>query len=155
MLRRPSQLIPLLLSLAIAPAACFASGTLLAAFAVPPLLWAVACAVIMYLVWSTTEALFLSNLWLLGLFAMVVGLRPWPAAWESFSAWEDARLWALTLLGLWASQVLLLWGLAWASEQWQRLDPRLGQRGEKHRGRCWSLGLLCCLGLSSGFWAFR
>lgn len=149
MLRRSPQLMSLLLPLAIAPAACFGSGALLAAFGVSPLLWVVACAVISYLIWSTTEALFLSNLWLLGLFAIAVGLRPWPSAWASFSAWEDPRLWALTLLGLWTSQVLLLWGLAWASEQWQR------GRSRRSPGRCWSLCLLCCSALSGGFWTFH
>lgn len=120
-------------------------------------LWLSACGIVAYLVWSTTEALFLSNLWLLGLFARVVGLRPWPDAWQAFSAWKNPQLWALVLLGLWFYQVALLWGIAQASRQWQWLDdPHRATPRERLQRRqcCWSLTLLYCSALSGGFWLF-
>lgn len=133
------------LGLAIALPSCFASGVLLAAFQAPQLLWLMACCVVLYLVWSTTEAIFLSNLWLMGIFAVVVGLRPWPAAWESFSAWSDPRLWALTLLGLWLSQTLLLFLVAFTAKGLQIRSQRRFQR--------WCMAMSSCLALSIGFWS--
>ncbi len=124
---------------------CFASGALLAVFEAPQLLWLMACGILLYLVWSTTEAIFLSNLWLMGVFAVVVGLRPWPSAWESFSAWSDPRLWATVLLGLWLSQTLLLLLVAFTAKGWQKRSSRRFKR--------WCMALLSCLSLSLGFWS--
>ena len=134
-----------LLGMAIVLPSCFASGALLAIFQAPHLLWLMACCVLLYLVWSTTEAIFLSNLWLMGLFAVLVGLRPWPAAWKSFSAWSDPRLWALTLLGLWLSQTLLLFLVAFTAKGWQVRSPRRFKR--------WCMACLSCAALSMGFWS--
>jgi len=134
-----------LLCLAVVLPSCFWSGTLLAAFEAPHLLWLMACSILLYLSWSTTEAIFLSNLWLLGVFAIAVGLRPWPAAWESFSAWSDPRLWALTLLGLWLSQTLLLFLIAFTAKGWQQRSSRRFKR--------WCMAMLSCLFLSIGFWS--
>lgn len=124
---------------------CFGSGALLAAFQAPEFLWLMACAMVLYLVWSMTEAIFLANLWLLGLFAFVVGLRPWPAAWQSFSAWTDARLWALVLLALWLSQTLLLLLLAFTAQGWQRRS--------QWRVKRWFMACFSCIALSAGFWS--
>ncbi len=134
-----------LLGMAIVLPSCFLSGALMAAFKAPHLLWLMACGVLLYLVWSTTEAIFLANLWLMGIFAVVVGLRPWPAAWESFSAWSDPRLWALTLLGLWFSQTLLLFLVAFTAKGWQMRSQRRFKR--------WCMAMLSCFSLSIGFWS--
>jgi len=134
-----------LLGMAIVLPSCFTSGTLLAAFQAPQLLWLMSCCIVLYLIWSTTEAIFLANLWLMGVLSVVVGLRPWPAAWDSFSAWSDPRLWALTLLGLWLSQTLLLFLVAFTAKGWQVRSPRRFKR--------WCMAMLSCLALSVGFWS--
>ncbi len=134
-----------LLGMTIVLPSCFLSGALLAAFKAPQLLWLMACCVVLYLIWSTTEAIFLANLWLMGVFAVLVGGRAWPAAWDSFSAWNDPRLWALTLLGLWFSQTLLLFLVAFTAKGWQVRSPRRLKR--------WCMAMFSCLTLSLGFWS--
>lgn len=112
------------LGLLLAIAGCFALGSLLALFQVPGLLYGAVYLGLLYLVWVTTEALFLSGCGLTLLLLVAVARRPWPLQWDAFSAWNQPQLWAMTLLGLWLAGAVLLVVVAQTSRMWQRLGDR-------------------------------
>ncbi len=121
---------------------CFASGWLLTLFQSPGFLYGAVYLCLLYLVWQTTEALFLSGFGLTLLLFVAVARRPWPVQWDAISAWNYPRMWATTLLGLWLLGGLFLVGVAQTSRMWQ-------QRGDR---RLWRivLALLCGSGLGLG-----
>jgi hypothetical protein len=112
------------LGLVLAIAGCFALGALLSLFQVPGLLYGVVYLGLLYLVWLTTDALFISGCGLTLLLLVAVARRPWPLQWDAFSAWNQPQLWAMTLLGLWLAGALLLVMVAQTSRVWQRLGDR-------------------------------
>lgn len=114
-----TQITPFL-SLILVLLGCVAVGMLLALFQAPVLLCCTVYLVLLYLAWQTLEALYVSALGLTLLLLVAVAERPWPLAWDAFSAWNYPRLWALTLLGLWLGAAAWLWLLATTAQVWQQ-----------------------------------
>ncbi len=111
------------IGLVLAPLGCFAGGWLLRLFEAPEGLAIATFLVLLYIVWTTTESIFLSNLGLTLLLWVAVARRPWPGPWEAISPWNAPSQWAMTLLLLWFLGMLLLNLLAFTSQLWQRRGP--------------------------------
>ncbi|MFO7029471.1 hypothetical protein B9T07_05280 [Limnospira fusiformis CCALA 023] len=89
------------------------AGWFLAAFEVPWLVWLITGAVLLYLAKVGEEAIVLANAWLVLIMFIGTILKTWPTVWLPDLPFQNAPLWAMILMGLWAFSMVLIIALAW------------------------------------------
>nr|WP_317267875.1 hypothetical protein [Arthrospira sp. SH-MAG29] len=89
------------------------AGWFLAAFEVPWLVWLITGAVILHLAKVGEEAIVLANAWLVLIMLIGTILKTWPTVWLPDLPFQNAPLWAMILMGLWAFSMVLIIALAW------------------------------------------
>jgi hypothetical protein len=89
-------------------------GWLLAAFQVPWIVWLGTLATTLHLIRTGSAALALSCSWVVGLIAIAALAKAWIALWNAHLPYEQAQLWARSLLLIWWGATLLLLLLAYA-----------------------------------------
>ncbi|MBD3880405.1 hypothetical protein IFO70_01405 [Phormidium tenue FACHB-886] len=99
-------------------------GWLLAAFQVPGLVWLGTLGVTMYLAEVGIDAIALSSAWVAGVVSAGAVTKAWTPVWNGRLPYENAKLWAGGLLGLWGWAVVLVVLLAFASAWMQTIGLR-------------------------------
>ena len=87
-------------------------GWLLAAFAVPPIIWIGSLIVILHLTIVGKPAIALGQVWVITLFFIAGVIRVWPQRWSPEMPFIEPQKWASILLALWGFVTLEVIGLA-------------------------------------------
>ncbi len=118
-------------------------GFCLTACKASPLVWHLTGLVMLYLTYTGQAGILLSNLWFVGLVIFFTLAQPWPVVFFTWLPFNQAQIWAATLLAIWLLSIVLVLLLAFMTDF-------LHDRGWPHWPHLVGLGGLAWLAMGSG-----